>query len=129
MRDLYNNIEVVEAIPPESLTANRTSDLVDLEGFGSACFLFHTGAEVGGAAFTADVQHSDTDTAGDFVSVDDADLQYKSPFDSLPAESIAEVGYLGAKRYVRVILTKSAGTSMLASVTVIKSRATVRPAA
>ncbi len=108
MRDFAHNIAAVQAIAPAVLSATTTSAALDLLGFGSAAFVVNTGAIAGSGNFTAKVQESDTTTSGDFTDVD-ADLLHGALPASLSANSVAQVGYRGFKRYVRLVITQNSG--------------------
>lgn len=126
MRDLVNNIGVVQALGPAVLTATATGAALDLLGFESAAVVINTGAIVGSGDYTAKLQESDTTTSGDFTDVDADDLQGAFPA-SLAADSAVKVGYLGFKRYLRLVVTRNSGTSIAASALLIKGNAHQRP--
>ena len=128
MRDLAHNIGVVAAVAPAVLTATNTSAALDMIGFQSAAVIVNTGAVVSAGNFTAKLQESDTETAGDFTDVAAEHLVGEFP-DSLAADSVVKVGYIGHKRYLRTILTKNSGTSIAAGVVLVKGGALDRPVA
>lgn len=124
MRDIVSNIGVVTAIAPAVLTATATGATLDLLGFGSAAFVITTGAIVGGGDFTTKVQVSDDGTA--FEDWEPGFLTPELPV-ALEADAIVKVGYLGFKRYVRLVVTKVGGTSIAASAVLVKGHAAERP--
>ncbi len=128
MRDLANNIGVVQAVAPAVLSATNTSAAIDLAGFESAAVVINTGAIAGDGDFTAKLQESDTTTAGDFTDVAAGDLAGSFPA-SLEANAVVKVGYVGNKRYLRTVLTKNGGTSIAGGAVVIKGNAHDRPVA
>lgn len=128
MRDIENNIGVVQAVAPAVLSATNTSAAIDLIGFESAAIVINTGAIVSAGDFTAKLQESDTTTSGDFTDVVAANLVGTFP-ESLAADSVVKVGYIGTKRYVRTVITKNSGTSIAAGAVVVKGRANQRPVA
>ena len=128
MRDLASNIGTVPAIAPAVLAATTTGDAVDLQGFGSAALIVATGAIVSAGDFTAKLQESDTTTSEDFSDVAAGDLVGALPA-SLAAASVAKVGYVGHKRYVRPVITKNGGTSIAAAAVVIKGEPAEAPVA
>jgi hypothetical protein len=128
MRDLANNIGAVLALSPAVQAATIKGNAIDLLGFGSAVLVVNTGSIVGAGDFTAKLQESDTTTDGDFTDVADTDLVGALPV-SLAADSSAKVGYIGNKRYIRVVVTKNSGTSIAAGAVVIKGNAQSRPVA
>jgi hypothetical protein len=128
MRDLANNIAIVQAVAPQVLSASITSDPVDTLGFDSIALAVETGAIVGAGDFTAKLQHSDTPTSGDFTDVPAVDLVGGLPA-SLAASAVAKVGYIGWKRFVRLVITKNGGTSIAAGCVAVKGNAARRPVA
>lgn len=117
-RDLKNNVSVVAAVAPATLTATNTSAAIDTLGYESVTVSILTGAIGGAGNFTPKLQHSDTTTSGDFVDVPAAELIGTFPAALLEASSV-RVGYKGAKRYVRTVLTLNSGTNIAAAASVI----------
>jgi hypothetical protein len=128
MRDISQNLAVVQAVAPAVIAATTTSDPIDLLGFEAAMLIIETGAIAGSGDYTAKLQESDTTTSGDFTDVVAGDLIGSFPA-SLAAASVVKVGYIGHKRYVRLVITKNSGTSIAAGVVVVKGKASVRPVA
>lgn len=128
MRDISQKIGVVQAVAPAVLSATTTSNPIDLRGFESAAIVVNTGAIAGAGDFTAKLQESDTTTGGDFTDVAPGDLIGAFPV-SLGENATAKVGYVGHKRYARVVLTKNGGTSIAAGAVVVKGNAFERPVA
>lgn len=126
MRDIAPNIGPVQAVAPAVLTATNTSAAIDLLGFNSAAVVISTGAIVGAGDFTAKLQESDTTTGGDFADVPADRLVGTLPA-SLEAGSVVKQGYIGTKRYVRTVLTSNSGTSIAASVVIVKGHPAVAP--
>lgn len=126
MRDIVNNIGVVSAIAPAVLTATTSPAGIDLLGFNSAAVVIATGAIVGAAVFVPKLQESVDGTA--YTDVAAADLIGAFPA-SLAAASTYKVGYRGNARFVKPVLTLSSGTSIAASVTVIKGHPADAPVA
>lgn len=128
MRDIANNIGTVQAIAAQVLSATATSPALDLIGFESAAVVINTGAIAGGGDFTAKLQESDTTTSGDFTDVAAAHLVGAFSA-SLSADSVEKVGYIGSKRYVRVVLTKNSGTSIAGGAVLVKGHPAEAPVA
>lgn len=126
MRDLSNNIGAVLALSPAVQAATIKGNSVDLLGFESAALIVSTGAIVGAGDYTAKLQESDTTTDGDFTDVVVADLIGTLPA-TLTADGSVKQDYIGHKRYVRVVLTKNAGTSIAAGAVIVKGHAHQRP--
>ncbi|MFG1345235.1 hypothetical protein V5F59_10105 [Xanthobacter autotrophicus DSM 431] len=126
MRDLGSNISPVQLVAPAVQAATVAGGAVDLLGFDSAVMVVNTGAIAGAGNFTAKVQESDTTTSGDFADVGTADLRGAFPA-SLAENTVTRVGYIGRKRYVRLVITKNSGTSIAAGAVLIRGTAAGRP--
>ncbi len=128
MKDLVSTFAAIAALAPAVLAATSTSAALDLQGFNSAAFVVHTGAIVSAGDFTVSIQESDTTTSGDFADVDTADLSGTLPA-TLEENSVYRVGYTGAKRYLRVVVTKNGGTSIATSILLVKGHPEDAPVA
>jgi hypothetical protein len=128
MRDLVNNIGAVLALSPAVQAATIKGNAVDLSGFESAALVVNTGAIVGAGDYTAKLQESDTTTDGDFTDVAAGDLIGALPA-SLTADGSFKQGYIGHKQFVRVVVTKNAGTSIAAGALVVLGNAHKHPVA
>lgn len=128
MRDLYSKLGLVTAVSPAVLAATTTSAALDLQGFNSAMLLVNTGAIVGAGDFSAKLQESDTTVGADFTDVAAKDLNGALPA-TLIADTPYKLGYKGAKRYLRVVITKNGGTSIAAGAVLVKGSAASAPVA
>lgn len=128
MRDIYSNFASVLALSPAVQAATIKGTAIDLKGFGSALLVVNTGAIVSAGDFTAKMQESNTTTDADFTDVVAADLRGTLPA-SLTADGSFRQGYIGKKRYIRVVATKNGGTSIAASASVIKGHPALAPVA
>lgn len=143
MRDLKNNIGVVQSLVPAVRTADANGDAVDLQGFESATVVIDMGAEgitlSGTDKIEIELEHSDDNsTWTDVTSSNDVigatpDSGGKiATFDAngeIPA--ISAVGYIGGKRYIRAVANFSGthGTGTPFSVSVIKGHYRHNPVA
>lgn len=116
----------MQAVAPQVLTATNTSSGVDLAGFESATVVISTGAIVASGNFTPKLQDSADNST--FADVAAADLIGSFP-SALAATTVYKVGYKGSKRYVRSVLTLNSGTSIAASVDVVRAHARSKPVA
>ncbi|MFS0739432.1 hypothetical protein ABC365_02285 [Brevundimonas sp. 3P9-tot-E] len=119
-RDLVSSISPRPSIAPAVHAATVTGEPVDLNGYESATVSIVTGAIAGDGLFTFKLQDSDTTTSGDFEDVGPAS-------EPLLADEGYKAGYVGTKRYVRAVLTKTSGTSIAAAVTIIRGHPHDRP--
>ena len=143
MRDLFHNLGIAEAIPPAEYDADNTPATIDLLGFESALLTIHVG--VGGITFSGTnkiefkLTHSDDDS--DYAAVADDDVIGLSSVGTggivlalttaHAAASITRVGYVGGKRYLKLLADFSGthGTGTPIAATVIKGHANERPVA
>jgi hypothetical protein len=122
MKDMRSVTTVAHGIVATlSGTTPAVGNIVDLADFSSATFQFLTGVvtDAGAAAgFSVQVQESATTAGADFTAVADADLvgleaalQVTSDDDDGLAKG--SLGYIGSKRYVRVVVTGTTGTNAI----------------
>ena len=123
MRDLVNNVEPVVSIVNAVKTAAANGTGVDLAGFESAMAVVNVGAEgdtlAAGLNFQISLEHSDDDsTYTDCVQADIVDgtmaadgvwliLDGTAGGNPDTTGSIHQVGYVGGKRYVRLVIAKT----------------------
>lgn len=110
-RDLNNDIKVVTTIEPAaSITATTTGAAVDTAGYRSAVAVIHCGVHTDGT-FTPTLEESDASGSG-YTTVAAADLSGSfTAITSANDQSIQKVGYLGSKRYLRVVMTETVATT------------------
>ena len=122
MRDGLSNTQIRRgANQTLSGTTANNSRAFDVRGFSTATFDLHTGAVTvaGTGGFTMKLQHSDTLAAADFVDVPALQVIGTPPVvdDNGDDNIIAGgLGYVGAKRYVRAVLTGTTNTNAVAFV-------------
>ena len=128
MRDIASNIGVELTLAPVDYAATTKGTAVDLLGFNSAAVVVSTGAITSAGLYAVKVQESDTTTDGDFADVDAGDLVGTFPA-GLAATSTYKQSYIGHKRYIRAVITKTSGTSIVAGAIVVKGDAADKPVA
>jgi hypothetical protein len=113
MRDLKNNIGVVQSLAPAARDADANGTGVDLQGFESATVVIDMGAE--GITLST----TTPDSSG-VIATFDANGE---------APAISSVGYIGGKRYIRAVANFSGthGTATPLAVSVIKGHARSNP--
>lgn len=129
MKDLKNNIDPKLALIPVAHAATKAdSAIIDLQGANSATLIIDTGAIAGAGDYTVSLRHGDaSDLSGDAAATG-TDLLGTLPA-SLAADSVYCVGYVGGKRYVRVVITKNSGTSIVAGAVIVRGHLNNAPAA
>ena len=145
MQDLSNNIELGNSIINGVKTAAANGTGIDLQGFEEATAVVSVGAEgdtlSGSVYFEVSLEHSDDDsTYTDCVQADIVNgtiaaggiwlkLDGTTGGDPDTAGGQWQVGYVGGKRYVRLVLAKTGthtnGTPI--SGLIVKSRARSAP--
>ena len=140
MRDLHNNIAFVEAIAPAVYAADTTPASLDLAGFNSAEIVIQAGA--GGISFTStnkiefSLTHSDDNatftpvTAADLLGLNSVTGGVILAFTAAKAAtSVHKVGYVGGRRYLKLLADFSGthGTGTALSAILVKAHAASRP--
>ena len=130
MKDTFHDNKVVTAIAPATYSDGAFGPAIDLQGFDSVLFAVSVGALAAGGAFSLKIQESSTPNSGDFTNVDAADQLGEFPA-ALVANTAVRVGYIGSrrKRYVRLSLGKTAGTTIAASAVAIVGHPEIAPVA
>lgn len=130
MKDIYNNVLTKQTLPPALRTTTATGTAVDRAEdqsyYQDALILITTGAITDGT-HTAEVQDSDDNVT--YAPVADAYLQGAEPVIVAASDNATyELGYLGRKRYLRVVITASGTTTGgLTAASVILSNPRVAP--
>jgi hypothetical protein len=112
-KDFDKSIAVAHSIVPAAKTATATGSAVDLVGFDAAVAVISSGVITDGT-HTPKLQESDASGSG-FADVAAGDLS--GAFTAMATgggnggSAIQEVGYLGAKRYIKVVVTVSGATT------------------
>lgn len=123
--DMRNNAEYGLGLSATlSGTTPAAGDWIDMQGWEALTFTVSTGTvtDAGTASgFAFEVQESDTTAAADATAVADADLvglesALTVTDDTDDNKLIGSIGYVGSKRYVRIVATGTTGTD--AAVTV-----------
>ena len=128
MRELLNDVGLVQSLAPAVISATATGAAIDLAGYQSALVIVNTGAIVSAGDFAISIEESDTTTGGDFAAAAAADVLGTVPA-TLEAASIYKLAYIGNKQYIRTVFTKAGGTSIAAGIVVAKGHALTGPVA
>ena len=128
MRDHASDFNFVLSTAPAVITATDTATGIDTRGYDSVTFAINTGAIVGAGNFTSKVQDSDVLGSG-YVDVAANYLTGSTLPAVLAAASAYKVGYIGPKRYARLVTTLNSGTSIGFSAQMLRSRPSRFPAA
>lgn len=114
LRDLLRQTLVKQSLAPAVRTSTATGSSVDLRGFDAAIISVSFGAYTDGT-HTPTVQQSVDGTTFTNTSSSDLDGALSAVTSVAGANTVQCVGYIGAQRYVRVVMTVSGTTSGAAS--------------
>jgi len=126
MRDQMNQLHIKRAISPVSVADNtaQTGEVVDLQGYDACTFVIATGSIADAdATFAVEVQECDT-SGGSYTAVADANLvgtEALAGFQFDSDNACRKIGYVGSKRYVKLVITPSgnASAALIAAVAVL----------
>lgn len=134
MRDLYNHLTIRRAISPVSVADNtaQVSQIIDRQGFDSLVFAIATGSLADAdVTFALLVEDGDNSSLTDAAAVADAELngtEAAQAFQYDDDNETRKIGYIGAKRYVRLTITPSANASAaLVAAVAILGNASLQP--
>lgn len=109
-------------------TTASEGNIIDMQGFESLTYIVYTGIVTDAgttSGFAFEVQESDTTADADFTAVADADLlgdesDLTVTSDTDDEKLIGSIGYVGSKRYVRIVATGTTGTDAVVVVAAVK---------
>ncbi len=113
MHDLYHNVAVQQALNPVNATATQTSSTIDLQGYNSATVVVALGTAgdtLSGSVFwTLTLQESSDDSS--YSAVTTAGLLNGAASYVVNSSSLDKTAYnfayIGGKRYVQAVITKT----------------------
>jgi len=115
--DLHNSLKISRGISPVAAITNDTaavSEIIDTANFAATEFAFLTGTLTDAdATFVVLVEDGDDASLSDNAAVADAYLlgtEALAGFTFADDNETRKIGYIGAKRYVRVTITPSNNT-------------------
>ena len=137
MRDLSANVKVSRAISPANGGSGDTplvSQIIDTQGYDSMMFIIATGSLADSdATFTVLVEDGDNSSLTDNAGVADAELigtEAGASFTFGDDNECRKIGYIGAKRYVRLTITPANNTGdQYISAVAVQGHANVAPIA
>ena len=109
----HADIDARRAISPVSVATDtaQVSQIIDLSGVSFLEFVIATGSIADAdATFTVLVEHGDQPTLSDAAAAPDSDLlglESEAAFNFASDDQTRQIGYIGAKRYVRLTITPS----------------------
>lgn len=127
-KDSYSDSKVVASLVPAVQTATLKGSTVDTQGYREALLIVNTGAIAGAGDYVVTLEHSDTTTDGDFATVGAADKIGTLPA-TLEASTVYRQAYIGKKRYLRAVITKTGGTSIACGAVIVLGTPHLAPVA
>jgi hypothetical protein len=134
MKDLFHSIHPIPAIAPVSVSDNtaQVSSVIDRQGYESASFVIVAGSLADAdAIFTVLLEESADGTS--FSAVADADLlgtELLAGFTFADDNETRKLGYVGAKRYLRLTVTPSGnGSAALIAAVAVLAHPNIAPTA
>lgn len=126
MRDLKSNIDIVQSLAPAARTAAGTGAAVDLQGYEGAVVEIAFGAWTDGTWTPSLTESADGTT---YSAVGTADLQgtFSAVSGTAGQNSVQRVGYIGANRYLKPVISGTGTTGILSSANVIRGHAHRNP--
>lgn len=129
MRDLMNNVHILNAIPPVAARTDNTaivSAIIDTRGYDSLTFAISIGTNTdANATFAVTMDEGDLSNLSGSNAVAATDLvgtYALAGFDFNDDTETRKIGYSGSKRYVRLTITPSgndAGNIFVAAVAIL----------
>lgn len=132
--DMRNNAEFGLGLSATLSGATPAAgDWIDMQGWEALTFTVSTGTvtDAGTASgFSFEVQESDTTAASDATAVADADLVGTEAALTVTSDTdddklIGSIGYIGGKRYVRIVATGTSGTDAAVTVHARKDKGAI----
>jgi hypothetical protein len=106
MKDLKNQLDAVNSIDPDDYTATVNGMGIDLQGYESSAVVFSVGTVTDGT-HTPKIQESNDNSIWNDVPI----VDQEGMLSDLVSDTNQRVGYKGAKRYVRSVVTTSGATT------------------
>lgn len=132
MRDIKSNLDVVQSLAPAARTAGANGTGVDLLGFGGAMILVDLGLFTDGS-FSFHLEESDDNSTFTDVDTSVDQLGSLTVVDGTDDDNtLQRVGYIGSKRYVRVVVAQGGspcGTGLVCGAHVVRGYPSVKPLA
>lgn len=131
IKDIYNSLSPASSIAAQAVATPVNGAGVDLAGFAGADVLIDLGT-FAGTTPTATVQIQESDDNVTYTAVAATDLiggALPATIDTTNDATLYELGYIGAKRYLRVAVTAIGGTgaSLPMSAVIVRGGARKQP--
>lgn len=135
LNDLKDNVKVVAMIHPASYTGTvADGEIIDLQGYDSCVVCVQTGVVAtadGSNYFTFTISEGDDPALGDAATATAIQGSF-AVLNSTTADDVqvlSKVGYVGTKRYIRLVATETETASAIFSGFAVLGSARVAPVA
>jgi hypothetical protein len=119
-RNMHDSITAVQSLASAARTATANGTAADLKGYDSCEAVVDLGAWTDGT-HTPSIQESDDNSTFAAVAAADLDGSFTAMSGTASDNNVQIVGYVGSKRYVRVVMTiSSATTGALSAAAIIR---------
>ena len=119
--DSYNNVKTEIALKLQTIASDTTTvgEIIDTQGYDSGKIALLTGTVTLGDIIIAEIQESDADDMAGETAIPAARLL--GSFTLLEAaddDTVAEVGFITTKRYIRMTATTGSSANLVCGATV-----------
>lgn len=130
MKDLKNNVAVVNALTPQLINSNTVTDgvTIDLQDYESCTFVIQAGTVTAGNIVPIIEESTTGAFSGEETAVADADL-IGTEANATPDATgeVLTIGYIGQSRYVRLTLDSDGTTNLTVGAVCIKGHPLTKP--
>jgi hypothetical protein len=120
-KDLYNNVKTEIALKLQTISSDTTTvgEIIDTQDFESGKIALLSGTITAGDIIIAEIQESDaSDMAGETAIPSDRLIGSFTLLEAADDDTVAEVGFVTIKRYVRITVTTANSANLVAGATV-----------
>lgn len=110
VKDIKTSLDVIQSLTPAARTATATGTAADLQGYDSAMVLVSVGTCTDGT-HTPSLEHSVDGVSYAAVTAGDLLGSFTAITSGAGAASVQRVGYVGERRYLRVVMTVTGATT------------------
>ena len=115
LKDIHNNVNGVVAFNTAAIVSDTTTNgnIIDMQDYQGIEFFLQSGTLTDGT-YTPLIEHADQSNFSDGAAVDDSDLlgtEAEAAFTDADDNAVRRIGYVGAKRYVRLSIVSASISS------------------
>lgn len=127
-RSQTRRVATTQLLKPQEISATTTSDFIDTTGFNAIEVIISVDNTTASSSngFTPTLQDSDSIGTGTFATTTDF-VGDALAIDITQDEKVIHVGYIGSKRYLRVVMTETGTAVSEVDIIAVVSRAANSP--